>query len=313
MITLVTEPEDYSPKAIAVYEKLGRVYFLPRLAKSQKLKIFMSADILVVRLAHQISKKWIDQMPNLKIIATNTTGLNHIDMRAAAARQVKVISLRGRASFLKNITSTAELAVGLMVALVRNLPSAFDDVKQGQWERMGFRGHQLSGKTLGVIGYGRLGKLIAGYGRMLGMKVVAYDPFVRPTKSVDFVSLEKLFKTADVVSLQVLLTEKNRGFIKFKHFRMVKPTAYFINTARAELLEKDALYLALSKKIIAGAAIDVMDNEDSSGKHLKKDPLWKYAKAHHNLIITPHIGGATFEAMHITEEFIAHEVKKYLS
>jgi D-3-phosphoglycerate dehydrogenase len=176
---------------------------------------------------------------------------------------------------------------------------------------MSFRGNQLFGKTLGIIGYGRLGRIMARYGKSLGMKVVACDPYVK-TKEINLVSLEELLKTSDVISLHVLLTDSNKGFIKQNHFKMMKNSAYFINTSRAELIEKNALHKALFGKWIAGAGIDVMDDEFSNGSHLKKDPLYKYAKSHNNLIIVPHIGGATFEAMHITEEFIAQEVVKYI-
>lgn len=312
MIILITESDSYSKKALGIYKSLGSVKFGEGFSEAEKLKIKKQVDILVVRLALKIDKRWIDSAPNLKIIASPTTGLNHIDMAYAQSRGIKIISLRGRSSFLKNITSTAELALGLMIGLVHNIPPAFENVKSGKWDRMSFRGNQLAGKTLGIIGYGRLGKILARYGKALGMKIIAHDPYIKPVKGVDFTSLENLLKISDVVSLHALLTEKNHSFLKLKHFRLMKPTAYFINTARAELIEKNALYKALSQKMIAGAAIDVMDNELSDGAHLKSDPLWKYAKTHNNLIITPHIGGATFEAMHITEEYMAGMVKKFL-
>ena len=312
MDILILEPEDYSKTALKLYRSIGRVYLWPRLSYKQRLEIKKTVHILVVRLGYYINKAWLDSMPNLKVVVTPTTGLNHIEVKQVLSKGIKILSLRGRVSFLKNITSTAELALGLIIALARNLPNAFEDVKQGRWDRMSFRGHQLSGKTLGLIGYGRLGKLVAKYGKVLGMKVVAHDPYVKLIKGVDFISLENLLRTADIVSLHALLTEKNCGFIGLKHFRLMKPTAYFINTARAELVEKYALYKALSQKMIAGAAIDVMDNESADSSHLEKDSLWKYAKTHHNLIITPHIGGATFEAMHITEEYVANLVKNYI-
>lgn len=309
MNILILESEDYSAAALRTYGLLGRVYLWSLLTPKEKTKLLKLVDILVVRLDHQINKRWLDQMPNLKIIATPTTGLNHIDFESALRQKIKVISLRGQTNFLKNITSTAELTLGLILVLARKIPDAFENVKSGKWDRMSFRGHQLYGKTLGIIGYGRLGKIMARYGKAFGMRIIANDLYIK-TKSVKLVGLEELLKTADVVSLHILLDDKNKGFIKTNHLKLMKPTAYFINTARAELLEKGALYQALSNKWIAGAAIDVMWDERSDGGHLKKDPLWSYAKKNNNLIIVPHIGGATFEAMHITEDFIANEVKK---
>ena len=275
-----------------------------------------SADVLVVRLGYRIDEKWFAGMPSLKAIATPTTGLNHIDLESAGRRKIKVISLRGQTSFLKNITSTAELTLGLILVLARHIPDAFRHVKVGKWSRMSFRGRQLSGKTLGILGYGRLGKIMARYAKALGMNIIACDPsvsekfmFVRGVKKV---SMEELFKKSDIVSLHVLLTDDTHNLVKDKHLKSMKPLAYLINTARAELIEKDVLHSALKNKWIAGAAIDVMWNERGDGSHLKKDPLWAYAKKNSNLIIVPHIGGATYEAMHITEEFIADLVKNYL-
>lgn len=315
LVILITEPQDYSPKALAIYKKLGRVYFgLNSLKKRNRL--LKNVNILVVRLGKRIDRVVIDLMPNLKLIATPTTGLNHIDTVYAKKKGIKIISLRGQFGFLKNITSTAELTLGLIISLTRNIPTAFDSVKFGRWDRMSWRGHQLTGKVLGIVGLGRLGKIMAGYGRALGLKIIAYDPLVssKVIRRWDArpVGLKELFKSSDIVSVHALLTDKNQEFIKFDHFKLMKPTAYFINTARAELIERRALHKALSKKLIAGAAIDVMDNESSNGSHLKTDHLWQYVKTHNNLIISPHMGGATFEAMHITEEFVAQLVKRYV-
>jgi len=304
MTTLIVEPNDYSPKAIAVYKKLGRVYFWPRLKGNKKSFVMKLSDILVVRLGYQIDRRWIDKMPNLKIIASNTTGLNHIDVDYAEKRGIKIISLRGKTGFLKNITATAELALGLVVALIRKIPWAFDDVKAGRWNRDAFKGDQLRGKTLGVLGYGRLGKRVARYGKALGMKVIAHDPYVSGAKA----SLGRLFKESDVLSIHVLLNEESKNLVKLKHFKTMKPTAYVVNTARGEIIEEGALFKALTKKYIAGAAIDVMRDERADGSHLKKDRLWGYAKKNNNLIIVPHIGGVAREAWQATEEFVAELV-----
>jgi len=316
MITLITEPEDYSPKAIRVYRGLGPVYLLPGMMGKKKADVLRSANILVVRLANHIDGGWLGKMPNLKIIATNTTGLNHIDVDYATKKGVKIISLRGRTGFLKNIPSTAELTIGLMIALVRNIPWAFESVKKGEWDRNSFRGYQFIGKTFGILGYGRLGKLVGRYAKAFGMKVIAYDPYVSSDaigrRGVEAVNKRELFKKSDLLSVHVLLTDKTRNLITSNDLKLMKPTSYLINTARAEIIKKDALYKALKEKWIAGVAIDVMWNESADGSHLKKDPLWRYAKTGRNLILVPHIGGAAYDAMQITEEFIADLVKEYV-
>ncbi|MBI4992219.1 MAG: hypothetical protein HZB99_03305 [Candidatus Harrisonbacteria bacterium] len=306
MVTLITEPKDYSEKALDIYRSMGRVYFggTPR----------EDAEILVVRLGYKIDRLWMDKVPNLKIIATPTTGLNHIDLKEAEKRGIKIISLRGHTGFLSRITSTAEETLALMLALVRKLPWAFDDVKRGNWNRDAFKGHQLAEKTLGILGLGRLGKIMARYGQALGMRVIASDPNVGVDEmkqlGVERVAMEELFRLSDVLSIHVLLTDETKNLVKEHHLKLMKPEAVLINTARAEIIEKGALEKALKEKWIAGAAVDVMWDEQGNGGHLKNNELLEYAKNNNNLLISPHFGGATYEAMQITEEFIADLVKK---
>ena len=253
-------------------------------------------------------------MPNLKIIASPATGYNHLDVPYAKKRGIKIISLRGRTSFLKNIPSTAEETMALLLALIRNIPWSFDDVKKGNWDRIKWRGRQLANKTIGLLGFGRLGKIVARYARVFGMKIIVCDPYisekVMKKVGVEKVKMEYLLKNSDIVSLHVLLTDDTHNLIKAKHLKTMKPTAYLINTARGELIEKGALEKALKNKWIAGAAIDVMWDERGDGSHLKNNPLLNYSMTHNNLLIVPHIGGATFEAMEITQEFIAELVKR---
>lgn len=314
MITLILESADYSPKALAVYKGLGDVFYFPNLSDKKKKDILEKAEILVVRLAHHIDSSWLSRMPCLKIIATPTTGLNHIDRDAAKKRGIKVISLKGYTSFLKNIPSTAEETVALMLALIRHIPWAFDHVKGGGWNRNLWRGHQLIHKTLGLIGCGRLGKIVARYARAFGMRVIGFDPYVNAhimkRFGIEKMTLEKLLKQSDIVSIHVALEKNTNNLIREKHFKRMKPTAYLVNTSRGEIIDECALVKALKKKWIAGAALDVLRNESGDGKHLKNNPLIDYARKNSNLLIVPHIGGATYEAMQVTEDFIAAQVLK---
>lgn len=315
-VTLLTEPKGYSPRAIAILKKL-RPVFTWREAR-RKPQILKRAAVLVVKLGMKISKSVMNLLPNLKIIATSTTGLNHIDLGETKRRGIKVISLRGETRFLKNIAPTAEETIGLIIMLLRNLPWGFDAIRCGRWDKEKFYGRELSGKVLGILGFGRLGSLVARMAKPLGMEVIACDPFVSgkvmARAGVRKVWVDYLFKMADVVSIHVLLTDKTAGLVKRRHFRLMKPIAYLINTARGELIDEKALLEALNKKWIAGAALDVLANEDPRGRHVKRHPLVGYARRHKNLIIVPHLGGATYESMAKTEEFIAakvvEEVKK---
>lgn len=316
MNTIILDSDAYSPEAIKFYKSLGRVWLWDKISASQKKKILPGVDIIVTRL-NFVKKDLIDKTPNLKIIASNTTGLNHIDVDYAKEKGVKIISLRGHKGFLREITSTAELTFGLMFALIRNIPEAFEDVKKGNWDRNTFRGHQLRGMTLGILGFGRLGKIVARYARAFGMNIIAHDPNVSnkfiARQGVGPVSMKQLFKDSDILTVQVLLVPQTKNLITASHLKLMKPTAYLINTARGEIIKKGSLVMALKKKWIKGAAIDVMWDESLDGKHLKKDPLWAYAKKNNNILIVPHIGGAAYEAMHTTENYIANLVKAYIA
>src|SRR3989338_101515 len=149
MITLITEPKDYSKKALAIYKSLGPVYFWEKAGQTQK----KSADILAIGLKYHIDKEFLDQTPNLKIIASPATGMNHLDLAEVKSRGIKLVSLRGRKGFLRNVPSTAEETFALILALSRKLPWAFDYVKNGGWDRLEWRGHQLVGKTIGLLGF----------------------------------------------------------------------------------------------------------------------------------------------------------------
>lgn len=313
-VTLITEPSGYSPAALRIYRSLGPVYYWPELRGPALKNVLRRATILVVGLALQIDKRFMDRMPHLRMIASPTTGHNHLDIAAATARGVAVVSLRGRTSFLKFIPSTAEETIGLMLALARNFPWAFDDVKRGRWDRMRWRGYQMVGKTIGLVGFGRLGKIVARIARSFGMNVIAADPFVSKSamqrRGVRKVSLETLFRTSDIVSLHVLLTDRTQNMVGERELKLMRPSAWLINTARAELIQKGALEKALRRGWIKGAALDVLWDERGDASHLRKDPLWRYARTHENLIIVPHVGGATYEAMAVTQEFIAALTRK---
>ena len=313
-LTILTEPEGYSEKAKAMLRKIGPVFSWAEI-KNRK-DILATADIVAVKLGIKISKTFLDCLPGLKIIATSTTGLNHIDIKAAARRGINIISLRGETKFLRTITPTAEETLGLMIMLTRNLPWGFDAVRRGRWDKEKLYGHELNGKTLGVLGFGRLGSMVAKMARSFGMKIVACDPYVPKSAMARAgavkVSTDELFRKSDAVTVHVLLTDKTRALVKRRHFKLMKPSAYFINTARGELVDEKALLEALEKKRIAGAALDVLSNEDPEGRHVRRHPLVRYAKRHQNLIIVPHLGGATFESMAKTEEFIAEKIVQVL-
>ena len=218
--------------------------------------------------------------------------------------------MKGEKKFLNNITPTAELTWGLLLALIRKLPAAFDSVLNGSWDRDLFLGTELKGKTLGIIGFGRLGKMVAKYGAAFGMNVVYSD--IDEFESVLFakpIELMELLTTSDVISLHIPLEHSTQGFFGEAEIKSMKEGAILINTSRGEVLNEDALLQALSSKHLSGAALDVLQGEVSADSiSFKKNKLIDYAKKNQNLLITPHIGGACPDSMRLTEGFVAKKL-----
>lgn len=312
VVILNAEPEGYSEQARVILAGCAEVREAS-LSRSALLKNISGVDGLIVRLGHRVDEELLSAATRLRFVATATTGLNHIDLDAAARRGVAVLSLKGERAFLDTVTATAEHTWGLLLALVRHLPVALAQVLNGQWDRNRFKGRDLSGLTLGVVGYGRLGRLVGGYGQAFRMRVLAADtqPIGR-AKGVTFLSLPELLGAADIVSLHVALDATTDGLVGHSALSNVKPGAYLINTARGELLDEGALLCALESGRLAGAALDVLRDEVVSGQSWPvQHPLLVYARSHDNLLITPHIGGATYDAMSKTEVFMAEKMRDF--
>jgi D-3-phosphoglycerate dehydrogenase len=250
----------------------------------------------------------MDAAPHLRIIVTNTTGLDHVDLEEAARRNIRIVSLRGESVFLNTVTATAELTLALLLALVRRVPAAVAHARDGGWDRYPFKGVDLAGKTAGVVGFGRVGRMV---GRLLvafGMRVLATgkdSDTCPPELGVTWRSLQDLLPAADVVTLHVDLNPGTRRMIGEREFGMMKPGAWFVNTARGELIDETSLLAALESGHLAGSALDVV--ADSYGSRWSS-PLQLYAATHDNLIVTPHIGGFTVESLEKTEIFLSERL-----
>ena len=273
-------------------------------------------EALIVRLGHQIDEELLAAAPNLRYVASATTGLDHVDLAAAARRGVTVLSLRGESDFLDKVPATAEFTWALLLALLRRLPWAAADAAEGNWRRELFRGRELAGRRLGLAGLGRVGRQVAGFGLAFGMEVAAYDP--APAKRVDGVelcpSLEALLERSEVFSLHAPLDDSTRRLIGARELSLLPAGAYLINTARGGLLDEEALVAALESGRLAGAALDVIDNERDDGAR-RAGPLHRYLRKNGDagrLLLTPHLGGATFDSMARTEIFIAAKLAQAL-
>ena len=307
---LNVEPRGYSPKAREILDTLGEVTAQP-LDRDGLLESVAECEVLIARFGHRLDKELFAAASGLRVMVSATTGLDHIDLEAAAERGVEVLSLKGETEFLKTVTATAELAWGLLLALLRHIPEAADSVKEGGWDRDAFRGNDLRGKRLGVLGIGRLGCMVAEYGRAFGMTVAACDPYASDwPMGVEIRSAaEDLMEDTQVLSLHVPLNDETRGLIDGEMLARLPEGAVLINTSRGAVVDEAALLAALGSGHLAGAGLDVVADELSGGP---SQALLAYARDHDNLILTPHMGGATVESMEKAEIFMAQKLARFL-
>lgn len=306
---LILEPEGYSPAALARYAELGPVFrhgHAPGVLPEE-------VTVLVVRLAHHLNAERLARYPRLRAVVSPTTGLNHIDLKTCESRGIEVVSLRGETAFLESVTATAEHALALMLALVRRIPAAHAAVvDEDRWARDDFCARDLSCLTLGIIGFGRLGRRVAGYGHALGMTVLACDPHATISGAgVESVPLDDLLARSDVVTLHADCRSENRHLLGVEAFGRMRGGAWFVNTARGELVDESALVAALERGQLAGAAVDVLDGEAALSAP-SESPLVRYARGRDNVIITPHVGGCTSDSMRKTEVFCAEKLARVL-
>jgi D-3-phosphoglycerate dehydrogenase len=310
---LVAEARDFSPEAVEILGGFGTCD-LRQLDRAQLLETLPDYDVLWVRLGLTIDREIIDAASRLKVIVTATTGVDHIDLDYALRRNIEVLSLRGETQFLDSIPATAEHTWGLLLALNRRIPWAFRSVCHGQWDRDRFRGHDLRGQTLGIIGLGRLGIQVARFGLVFGMRVLAFDPYrqVWPSDVIRCASLEALLSLSNVVSLHVPLNSETTGLIGTRELQLMRPGAILLNTSRGAVVDAEALLEALASGHLGGAALDVIPDERDEGS-VERQRLLEYAANSHQLLITPHIGGATFESMAATEVFMCRKLVRFFT
>lgn len=309
---LNAEPLDYSPEARAVLQGLGEVTE-KTLDRSALLAEVPHYDVLIVRLAHQVDREVLDAGCRLRAVVSATTGRDHIDLDHAAARGVAVLTLTGESAFMETVTASAEHTWALLLALTRRVPGACAAVRAGEWERDHFRGHDLSGRRLGIVGLGRVGRKVAAYGHAFGMTVAAYDPSPAAVAAdvTRAASLDELLRVSHVVSLHVPLDRSTTRMIGARELGRLPRGALLVNTARGEVIDEDALVAALESGHLAGAALDVMGHERDPERRAAS-PLLAYARRRDNLLVTPHIAGATWESMHKTEVFMATKLRRFL-
>lgn len=266
---------------------------------------------LFTKLGVHIDADFLEIQDQLKYVITPTTGLNHIDLIETDKKGITVISLKGEYEFLSSIKSTAEHTWALLLSLVKRINYYNSEVTRGKWERKDFLNFELSGKTLGIIGFGRLGKIIASFGRSFNMNVLINDLIGISNEDIHeykSVSLDQLLSNSDVVILLIDYRPENQNFMDKKKFQLMKQQSYFINTSRGELVDEIALIDALNSGHLSGAALDVL-NGDSSWAHEvpEGNTLIEYTKKNYNLIITPHVGGYGKDSVLYTRRFVTEK------
>jgi len=256
-------------------------------------------DVLVVRSATQVRKPLIEAARNLKLIVRAGVGLDNIDVEYAQAKGIQVMNTPAASS-----NAVAELTIGYLLALARHIPQSTASMRAGRWEKKKFMGNEIAGKTLGLVGYGRIGWLVAKKALALGMNIIAYDPYVSDPRGLemDFVSLEELLQRADYISLHLPLTDETRNLIDGPQFEMMKDGVRIINCARGGIINEDALYEAIRSGKVAGAALDVYLEEPA-----RDNKLFELDE----VIGSPHIGAATVEAQHRVGVEVAEKVIEF--
>ena len=234
------------------------------------------------------------QFSFLEVINTVSTGLNHIDMDYCEQNDIDVWSLKEDYELINDLPSTSELAFGLMMSLLRNIPKSFHSVRDGNWDYEPYVGHQVKGKTVGVIGYGRLGKIMCRLFDGWGVDTFVYDPYTDVDVEKDFeVDLKTLLEYSDVVFLHVHVTDETRGMVDDEFLSEMKKGSYLVNTARGELVDEDAIIESIKVGHLKGYGTDVIKDEFGD---IKNSKLVEFSMdPNNNVVITPHIGGMTIE------------------
>ncbi|HWP25698.1 MAG TPA: phosphoglycerate dehydrogenase [Xanthobacteraceae bacterium] len=305
MVPRVLISDALSPAAVQIFKDRGvEVEFQPNLGKDkEKLAEMIGAfDGLAIRSATKVSAKILDKARRLKVIGRAGIGVDNVDIAAATARGIIVMNT----PFGNSIT-TAEHAISLMLALARQIPQADASTKAGKWEKNKFMGVEIFGKTLGVIGCGNIGSIVADRAIGLKMKVIAYDPYLSAERAlqlgVEKVEFEELLRRADFITLHTPLTDKTKNIIDAKALSAMKKGVRIINCARGGLIDEAALAEALKSGHVAGAALDVFLEEPATSNPLFGLP---------NVVCTPHLGASTTEAQENVALQIAEQMSDYL-
>ena len=305
MKVLVCDP--ISPKGIALLQQRPEfeVVVLPRqLSEAELLPLVKDAVAMVVRSETKVTRKVIEAAPLLRVVGRAGVGIDNVDVEAATQRGVVVMNTPGG-----NTISTAELAFAMLLSLARKVPQAYASMTAGKWDRKQFQGAELSGKTLGVLGLGRIGSEVARRALGFGMKVLGYDPFLTDSRAralgIELVAdLDDVYRAADFITVHMPVTDQTRGMLNADAFARMKPKVCLVNCARGEIIVESDLLAALNSGKVAAAALDVFSAEPLPAEH----PF----RRHPAVMLTPHLGASTHEAQEKCGIEVAEVIAGYL-
>jgi len=299
----VLATDKVSAEGLAVLHEDDRfeVAYIDQSSSDKFLEALSSVDALVVRSATNVGADLIDNAQRLKMVGRAGVGIDNVDVEAASARGIAVYNAPGG-----NTNAATEMTMALMLSLLRKIPAAERSLRDGQWDRSAFKGNELRGRTLGLIGAGRIGGEVAKRCQAFGMSCIVYDPYLTETRAdelcVRLVDLGDVLDDADVISIHVHLTEETRDLVDAEALSRMKNGALVINASRGGVIDELALADALTAGEIGGAALDVYEYEP-----LAEDSPLRDAP---NLILTPHLGGSTAEAqVEVAREIAGHIVR----
>tara|TARA_Y100000593_G_scaffold11399_1_gene20371 strand:+ start:1187 stop:2113 length:927 start_codon:yes stop_codon:yes gene_type:complete len=291
MKILCLTPIKHLPRIDEYLESFGDVTYHEEIEKDELIEVMKNNQFDVI-FCNPNKQRFVLDENSLKYhkgktILSASTGLNHIDLKYCDKNDIKVLSHKEDMELLDNLPSTAELSFGLMLSILRKIPHSFMDVVGGNWDYDKFMGRQVKGLTVGIIGYGRLGKMMARYCDSFGMDVLVYDPYVKGT-----LSLNQVLSNSDVISLHVHVTDETRKMVNRKFLTLMKDHSYIINTSRGEIVDEVEIINALQEGRLTGYATDVLKDEYTD---ITYSPIMIGLRQGLNIIVTPHVGGMTWE------------------
>ena len=301
-----------APEAVDYLTDAGEL-ICTRPKRDEILPLLNDVDAYFASAAVQVDREFLNAAPKLKFVGSPSTGTDHLDLEELKKRGITVVDIAKEYELLNQFTATSELAFSLILSLVRQIIPASFSARDGIWARERFSGYQLYGKTMGIMGLGRLGKITARIANGFGMNVITYDPAQPFAENVQHVTFEELLSTSDILSIHIHLNADTEGIIGKKALGLMKSTAILINTSRGKIVDETALLEALALGQIAGAGLDVIDGEWLEQEELIRHQLIEYSRLNDNLLIVPHIGGATQESINLARIFMAKKIASYLT